>query len=82
MQLINSKQVKIIRKITLGLALAVCIGGLASLAALASAKTQDVEADLVFHNGFVYTVDGVRSRAQAFATKDGKFIAVGSNDDM
>jgi hypothetical protein len=60
----------------------VCVGGLASLAALASAKTQDVEADLVFHNGFVYTVDGVRSRTEAFAVKDGKFIAVGSNDDM
>jgi hypothetical protein len=55
MQLINSNKLKIIRKITLGLALAVCVGGSASLAALASAKTQDVEADLVFHNGFVYT---------------------------
>jgi hypothetical protein len=36
----------------------------------------------VYRNGFVYTVDGVRSRADAFAVKDGKFIAVGSNDDM
>ena len=33
-------------------------------------------------NGFVYTVDAVRSRAQAFAVGDGKFLAVGSNDDM
>jgi len=40
------------------------------------------EADTVYRNGFVYTVDGVRSRAQAFAVRDGKFVAVGSNDDM
>ncbi len=39
-------------------------------------------ADVVYHKGFVYTVDGPRSRAQAFAVKDGKFIAVGSNEDM
>jgi predicted amidohydrolase YtcJ len=40
------------------------------------------EADTVYRNGFVYTVDGVRSRAQAFAVRNGKFMAVGSNDDM
>jgi predicted amidohydrolase YtcJ len=40
------------------------------------------EADVVYHNGFVYTVDGVRSRAQAFAIRDGKFLKVGTNDDM
>ena len=45
-------------------------------------KTKKVIADKVYKNGFVYTVDGVRSRAEAFAVKDGKFIAVGSNDDM
>jgi predicted amidohydrolase YtcJ len=39
-------------------------------------------ADTVFRSGFVYTVDGVRSRGEAFAIKDGKFIAVGTNDDM
>ena len=40
------------------------------------------EADTVYRNGFVYTVDGMRTRAQAFAVRDGKFAAVGSNDDM
>ncbi len=40
------------------------------------------KADVVYRNGFVYTVDGVRSRAQAFAVRDGKFVAVGSNEDM
>ena len=27
-------------------------------------------------------ISGVRSRAEAFAVKDGKFIAVGTNEDM
>jgi predicted amidohydrolase YtcJ len=40
------------------------------------------EADVVYRNGFVYTVDSVLSHAEAFAVRDGKFIAVGSNDDM
>ena len=40
------------------------------------------EADVVYKNGVVYTVDGVRSRAQAFALRDGKFLKVGSNNDM
>jgi predicted amidohydrolase YtcJ len=62
--------------------MAVYISGLASIAASAAAKAKDVKADVVYRNGFVYTVDGVRSRAEAFAVKDGKFIAVGSNDDM
>jgi predicted amidohydrolase YtcJ len=40
------------------------------------------EADAVYKNGFVYTADGARSRAQAFAVRDGKFFKVGTNDDM
>jgi hypothetical protein len=82
MQTKNYKKIRILQKITLGLALALCISGLASIAASAAAKAKDVKADVVYRHGFVYTVDGVRSRAQAFAVKDGKFIAVGSNDDM
>ncbi len=39
-------------------------------------------ADVVYKNGFVYTVDGVRRRAQAFAVRGGKYVAVGSNADM
>ena len=49
-------------------------------AGLAQAASQT--ADTVYRNGFVYTVDGPLSRAQAFAVKDGKYIVVGTNDDM
>jgi predicted amidohydrolase YtcJ len=82
MKHMTTKRLNILRRIAIGLALAVCIGGLASIAASAADKAKDVKADVVYRNGFVYTVDGVRSRAEAFAVKDGKFIAVGSNDDM
>jgi len=51
-------------------------------AGAASGQDRAGEADAVYRNGFVYTVDGVRSRAQAFAVRDGKYAAVGSNDDM
>lgn len=44
-------------------------------------QQQAGEADAVYKNGFVYTVDGARSRAQAFAVRDGKFLKIGSNDD-
>ena len=36
-------------------------------------------ADLILHNGTIWTVDAQNSTAQALAVKDGKFIAVGSN---
>ena len=39
-------------------------------------------ADAVFTNGKVVTVDNKSTVTQAFALKDGKFLAVGSNDDM
>lgn len=38
--------------------------------------------DLVVINANVYTVDNNFSKAQAFAVKDGKFIAVGSTDEI
>ena len=82
MKFITTKPINTLRTIASGLALAACIGGFASIAASAATKAKDVKADVVYRNGFVYTVDSVRSRAQAFAVKDGKFIAVGSNDDM
>jgi hypothetical protein len=71
----------------LSLSLAVFIVGIAMFAvaeskAVSSAKKEKVIADTVYKNGFVYTVDSVLSRAEAFAVKDGKFVAVGSNDDM
>ena len=40
------------------------------------------EPDLVLLNGRIYTVDEAQSRAEAFAIKHGRFLAVGSNDDV
>jgi predicted amidohydrolase YtcJ len=37
-------------------------------------------ADLAFVNGAVYTVDAARTREQAVAVKDGRIVAVGSDD--
>ena len=39
-------------------------------------------ADLIVHNAVVYTVDESFSQAEAFAVKDGHFIAVGTNDEI
>src|SRR6202043_2576347 len=39
-------------------------------------------ADLVMTNGKVFTADATSSLAQAFAVKDGRFIAVGSSEAM
>ena len=38
--------------------------------------------DLIVHNTTVYTVDSAFSKAEAFAVKDGKFVAVGSESDI
>ena len=37
-------------------------------------------ADLILHNGVIWTVDEKNPTAQAVAIKDGKFVVVGSND--
>src|ERR1700761_9044207 len=37
-------------------------------------------ADLVLYHGRVYTVDSAFSHAEAFAVKDGKILAVGSDE--
>lgn len=39
-------------------------------------------ANLVLKNGFIYTVDGQRTVAEAIAVKNGKFIYVGSNSEV
>ncbi|MBQ6772300.1 MAG: amidohydrolase [Bacteroidales bacterium] len=38
--------------------------------------------DLIVHNANVYTVDDDFSKAQAFAVKDGKFVAVGDEENI
>ena len=43
---------------------------------------QKDQVDLIVHNAVVYTVDQTFSKAQSFAIKDGKFIAVGTDDEI
>ena len=38
--------------------------------------------DLIVHNANVYTVDNQFSKANAFAVKDGKFVAIGSDKEI
>jgi len=38
--------------------------------------------DIIVHHGLVYTVDSSFKTAEAFAIKDGKFVAVGANDEI
>ena len=38
--------------------------------------------DLIVHNANVYTVDNQFNKAAAFAVKDGKFVAIGSEKDI
>jgi predicted amidohydrolase YtcJ len=49
--------------------------------ALISCNNQP-EADAIYFNGKVYTVDSTLNIAEAFAVKDGKIIATGSNEEI
>ncbi|MGQ0761551.1 MAG: amidohydrolase [Acidobacteriota bacterium] len=49
--------------------------------AIAQVRTGIQPADLILHNGIVWTVDSKDSTAQAVAIRDGKFAVVGSNRD-
>lgn len=50
--------------------------------AVAAALAEPRDADLIVTNAKVYTVDPLQPRAEAFAVKAGRFMAVGSNDDI
>src|SRR5262245_40250490 len=66
-----------------GAGLAVAAGGRWPVgAAVAAAAPEPQDADLVVFNAKVYTVDAGVPRAEAFAVKAGRFIAVGSTADM
>lgn len=47
-----------------------------------SACSTKKPADMIVHNGVVYTVDSTFTVAEAFAIKDGKFLAIGMNEDI
>ncbi|HMF73384.1 MAG TPA: amidohydrolase family protein, partial [Flavitalea sp.] len=54
---------------------------LALLIALVSCKSRQT-ADLILHNGIIYTVDSGFSVVQAMAIQDGKIIATGNNETI
>jgi predicted amidohydrolase YtcJ len=49
------------------------------IALMAACQSPKESVDLIVHNAHVYTVDDAFSNQQAFAVKDGKFVAVGSD---
>src|SRR5436190_8403721 len=61
---------------------------LLALGATAAAQTRALPpeivryADVVLHNGKILTADDKFTIAQAVAIRDGKFLKVGSNDDV
>ena len=54
----------------------------ASILTLMTSCNQKTSVDLIVHNANVYTVDNDFSKAQAFAVKDGKFVAVGDEETI
>ncbi|HEX4026637.1 MAG TPA: amidohydrolase [Rhizomicrobium sp.] len=58
--------------------MALAAGSLTGLSGRAFADPQ--EPDLIVHNARVHTVDATLPKAEAFAVRAGRFVAVGSND--
>ncbi|MCI1187218.1 amidohydrolase [Hymenobacter sp. DH14] len=55
---------------------------LLALALLSNCSARREAVDLLVTNATVYTVDSTFSKTEAFAVKDGKFVAVGSATDL
>jgi predicted amidohydrolase YtcJ len=55
---------------------------LGSLSAMAFLPLLRTEPDLILFNGNIWTVDARQPRAQAMAISGGRFLAVGSNDEV
>ena len=49
---------------------------------MAAAACADNSADVVYTNGRIYTVNEAQPWAEAFAVKDGRFVAVGTNEEI
>lgn len=62
-----------------GLGLAGAMGAQWSGAAFAAGSPHP---DLIVYNAKVYTVDDAQPTAQAFAVKNGRFVAIGGNDEI
>ena len=45
-------------------------------------KDERTEADMILTNALVYTVDSTFSKTEAFAIKDGKFLEVGTTENI
>jgi predicted amidohydrolase YtcJ len=56
--------------------------GIGSLGALALFRLERTEPDLILHNGNFWTVSAGQPHAQAVAISHGRFLAVGSNDEV
>lgn len=67
------------RRRTLSIGSTLLLPVLFTLALAACTETQTQEADLVYHNGTIYTVDEAFSTASALAVKDGSFVYVGDD---
>lgn len=55
---------------------------LGSVTAFTMFPMEQEKADLILHNGNIWTVDPAQPRAQAVAISRGRFLAVGSNSDV
>ena len=55
---------------------------IASILIFMTACNQKTPVDLIVHNANIYTVDNDFSKAQAFAVKDSKFVAVGDEETI
>src|SRR5262249_1601784 len=61
-----------------GAGIAGLMPGSRALAQISSAQ----EPDLILTNAKVYTVDPLEPRAEAFAVKGGRFVAIGKTEDI
>ncbi len=57
-------------------------GSMQNVRGPAAPATESAAPDLVLLNGRVYTIDDGQPRAEAFAVKNDRFVAVGSSDDV
>ena len=55
---------------------------LSGLLVLASCQNPKIQADIIYHGGTIYTVNSEFEITDAVAITDGKFVAVGSDDEI